>query len=215
MDGTVYALVFDNFGNLYAGGQFRSDSHSNVVRWNGSDWDSLGCGTNGDLTSLGCDDDGNVYACGEFTEAGATSTNNIAKWDGIKWNALGSGTDSAIVAMILVDSSLFVGGDFTDAAGKSSPKIAKVDVHAFASATKRNVAHPISNAVCFKLIRSTLYINGIGPNDRISLYSISGRLLQEAIGTSKMEIKACARQTLVARVSRAGSVYSTGMVFVQ
>ena len=101
MNGLVSTLVFDNSGNLYAGGIFTTAggvSANNIAKWNGTNWSTLGSGMNNvDLgiqsivNSLVFDNSGNLYAGGNFTQAGGVSANNIAKWNGTNWSALGSG----------------------------------------------------------------------------------------------------------------------------
>jgi hypothetical protein len=44
-----------------------------------------------------------LYAGGEFTTAGGSSTNNIAKWDGASWSALGSGMNHVVRALTVLD----------------------------------------------------------------------------------------------------------------
>ena len=75
-----------------------------------------------------------LYAGGWFTKAGGNSANSIAKWNGSSWSALGSGMSGAIeingdgpyvYALAVSGSTLYAGGSFTKAGGKSANSIAK------------------------------------------------------------------------------------------
>lgn len=76
----VNALSTDSSGNLYAGGVFTAAggvAASNVAKWNGTAWSSLGGGLSaisGDssVSSLAVDSSGNLYAGGSFTAASLT-----------------------------------------------------------------------------------------------------------------------------------------------
>jgi hypothetical protein len=127
----VFALAFDDSGNLYAGGEFDTAggiAANNIAKWNGSSWGSLGSGMNNTVRALGVDKSGNIYAGGEFDTAGGVAANRIAKWDGNAWSALGSGTNSGVWALAIDSSgSLYAGGDFTSAGGVAANCIAKWD----------------------------------------------------------------------------------------
>src|SRR5205823_12017089 len=84
--------------DLYAGGAFTTAGGScanNMAIWDGTSWSALGSGVGvtsfkppvSALAVSGSD----LYAGGDFTTVGGSSTNNIAKWDGSSWTALGSG----------------------------------------------------------------------------------------------------------------------------
>jgi len=137
---SVYDLVIDGSGNLYAGGNFvtiNGVTANKIAKWNGSAWSVLGTGMNGVVQSLTMAGNGSLYAGGYFTTAGGQPANGIAKWDGSVWSALGSGmggTDKAIWAMT-TDSAgnLYVGGAFTSAGGVTASKIAKWDGNAWSA----------------------------------------------------------------------------------
>jgi hypothetical protein len=89
----VYALVFDDAGNLYAGGAF---DHSGgivtnmVARWNGVVWSALKGGMTNTLaaaqvTALAYKD-GLLYAGGSFDNAGGVDLpESVALWNGSNW----------------------------------------------------------------------------------------------------------------------------------
>jgi len=129
MDGTVYAIVIDPSGNLYAGGYFTTAGGvtvNNIAKWNGSSWSALGSGTSASVRVLAIDPSGNLYAGGTFTTAGGVTVNKIAKWDGSSWSALGSGMDGAVRALAIDPSgNLYAGGEFSTAGGVTVNNIAK------------------------------------------------------------------------------------------
>ena len=141
--GTVYALAFDNAGNLYAGGDFRYSSSGpvfNVARWDGTTWNRVGLGLGGTVSVLAFDSDGDLYAGGSFTTActnascSTTSTvNHIAMFphdggSGDAWSALGTGTGGNSVKALAIDGkNVYVGGDFTTAGGATANNVAKWD----------------------------------------------------------------------------------------
>jgi trimeric autotransporter adhesin len=146
----VSALAIDDNGYLYAGGDFNFaggiEAHS-IAKWDGAAWSALGQGLrmeNSDLGyrskvySLTIGSDGTLYAGGEFTIAGEVKASNIAKWDGAAWSALGSGISASIAngygfgcVSALVDNkkgTLYVGGDFCIAGGKTSVGFAQCNI---------------------------------------------------------------------------------------
>ncbi len=119
--GTVYSLVIDSKGVLYAGGTF------GVSKWDGYTWTGLS-GIQGTVYSLAIDSNGNVYAGGMFPKAGALTVNNLAKWNGTSWSAVGTGvTGTGYVAVFALKISpqgdLIVGGKFSTAFDKPANNI--------------------------------------------------------------------------------------------
>jgi trimeric autotransporter adhesin len=119
---TMLSLATDGT-NIYAGGNV-----GYLDKWDGTQWTSVGGGTNGyegvkAMTFLGND----LYAGGDFTEAGDVPANYIAKWDGTAWSPLGSGTNGQVRALLAIGDDLIVGGDFTTAGDDTAMYIAKWD----------------------------------------------------------------------------------------
>jgi hypothetical protein len=118
--GVVYSLAIYQ-GQLIAAGSFTNASGvltSNIARWNGSTWQALGFGIDGQyvraLAVLGND----LIAGGFFHTAGAVSASNIARWDGFTWSAMGSGTNNEVRSLCArSNGTLAVGGFFTQAGG--------------------------------------------------------------------------------------------------
>src|SRR5689334_22399226 len=73
VNGIISAMVKDkNTGAIYIGGQFTvvgSIVATNVAKWNGSVWSSVGNGVGGNVRSLALDGLGNLYVGGAFTNA--------------------------------------------------------------------------------------------------------------------------------------------------
>jgi hypothetical protein len=77
LDGRVMALIFDQNGNLYAGGDFPNF----VRRWDGTNWVAVGSGFNNRVYALAVGPDNGLYAAGRFT----TPQVALAKWNGSSW----------------------------------------------------------------------------------------------------------------------------------
>jgi hypothetical protein len=79
----------------------------------------------------------NVYAGGEFIQAGGMDAFNIAMWDGTTWSPLGTGlangTDTRVFALAVSGSNLYAGGQFTQAGGSSANRIAMWDGSAWSA----------------------------------------------------------------------------------
>jgi hypothetical protein len=123
VNGTVRALAMDASGNLYAGGSFtHSDelSVNYVAKWNGTSWSALGSGLGGSgflsAFDLAVDAADNLYAVGEFSNAGGVPVNRIAKWNGTSWSpvpspiAIGSNSVSTVTADS--NGNVYVGGRY-------------------------------------------------------------------------------------------------------
>ncbi len=80
-DGTVYAITVHN-GSVYAGGSFiksGTKTVNHIARWDGSNWQPVGAGTNGPVFAL-ASYNGALYAGGQFTTAGSFTTGGFARW---------------------------------------------------------------------------------------------------------------------------------------
>ncbi|MCA1746170.1 MAG: hypothetical protein LC655_00625, partial [Bacteroidales bacterium] len=59
---------------------------------------------------------GDVYAAGNFRDAGTERVNNIARWDGNQWHPLGGGLNAVVYAMAIApDGTVYAGGRITEA----------------------------------------------------------------------------------------------------
>lgn len=152
--GEVRAMtVFDDRAGggaaLYTAGTFAfagSVDLTNVGRWDGAAWSSLGSsGVAGTATSLAVFDrpgDGASSLCvgGNFTFVGGNQTtggtvpaHRVASWDGASWSCLGSGLNSIVYSAAAFDDgmgdgpSLYLGGGFNAAANMFVGSIVRWD----------------------------------------------------------------------------------------
>jgi hypothetical protein len=135
----VSALVVASNGDLYVGGEFAQAggvAANNVARWNGTVWSPLGTGLPGRgsrrfVSTLAVAGNGNVYAGGEFTQAGGVAASHVAKWNGTAWSPLGTGltggTSNVYVYTLAVagNGDLFAGGEFAQAGGVAANNVAR------------------------------------------------------------------------------------------
>lgn len=126
-DGIVRAIAQDvSTGDVYVGGDFTSIvgvSASYIARWDGTNWNAVGTGTDGAVRAIVVSG-GNVYAAGDFTNAGGSSANYVASWNGSTWSALGTGTDNGIDGLAESGGSVYAVGQFQNAGGSSANRIA-------------------------------------------------------------------------------------------
>lgn len=118
--------IFIQNNNYFFGGTFDSVfvndsaySANNIVMWNGSIWDTLHGGVNGDVLSID-GDSLDVYVGGYFTIAGDTIANNIARYSNSIWYPLGSGTDGSVKTLKYQNETVYIGGSFYTTGTKES-----------------------------------------------------------------------------------------------
>ena len=137
LSSNAYCIAIDGASNVYVGGFFTNAggiAATNIAKWNGSSWTNLGSGlANGpnfaSVHALALDGATNLYAGGNFTEAGGSPANYVAKWDGTSWTNMGSGfgtDDFSFVTTLLAGQNerLYVGGSFSKAGDKAASNIA-------------------------------------------------------------------------------------------
>ncbi len=195
--GPVYALASDG-SDLYAGGTFASAGYNtvnNIAKWDGGDWSTLGSGppgwrgVNGTVRAIAvCG--GDVYAGGEFTEAGGDTASRIAVFTGGEWLSLGSGVSGfenpywpqgVRVIACHDEGGVFVGGNFIYAGGKSSyyfglwhTIVAGVDESDAAPprlSLLKNYPNPFNphTAITYEILGRTRV--------KLSIYAVSGELI--------------------------------------
>lgn len=99
MLGGFCTAVFDDGSGekLYLGGWFSNFAGietGGIVRFDGRNWEEVGGGVNGRVTTLVQFDDGAgpaLYAGGWFSRAGDAEVQNVARWDGANWTDVGGG----------------------------------------------------------------------------------------------------------------------------
>ena len=136
-------LVHDNA--LYVGGAFNFIDGlllSNIAKWDGTNWSSLGSGVDGTVVDM-ASDAGGLYVCGSFAHAGGTHVGGIARWDGANWWPVGNGTglhDGEAGAIAIYDTNIFVGGRFNAIDGVEVYNVARWDGHRWSPAgTSTNI----------------------------------------------------------------------------
>ncbi len=99
---SVYAIATTAGGTTILGGTFLMGNGNGVVTWNGSQWEPLGGGVSGSISTvfaLAVLPDGDVVAGGLFTAAGGVPAQNTARWNGSQWSAMGSGPGGEVNAL--------------------------------------------------------------------------------------------------------------------
>ncbi|MCW5757427.1 MAG: hypothetical protein KIT54_09345 [Phycisphaeraceae bacterium] len=123
---SVHAFVMHDDGSgpaIYVGGTFTQAGGgpgNYIARWDGSQWSSLGSGTNNTVLALASVDHGSgpvLYAGGLFTQAGGQPANRIARWNGSAWETVAGGACSNVRAMAVIGPNLIIGDDFTHVGG--------------------------------------------------------------------------------------------------
>jgi hypothetical protein len=92
IDGYIEAIA-DYDGKIFFAGKFADNNgvhSSNIISWDGKEWQSVGAGINGKVMTLVVYKN-ELYAGGIFDKAGDLKVQNIAKWDGKKWMDVGGG----------------------------------------------------------------------------------------------------------------------------
>jgi hypothetical protein len=179
INGRINAMVIDKYKNLYIGGVFSrvgSIRTNCIARWDGSGWDSLGSGISPTpemfrnagrgVTSLALDSAGNLYAGGEFPDAGGVPANHVARWDGTRWHGLGAGVSgrarygfSTDVEELTCNKNgiLYAAGNFDTAGNVPANAVAQWDGSQWA-ALGGGVNNPVAALACDE--RGILYAGG-------------------------------------------------------
>lgn len=119
---------------LYVGGRFNLAAgaavSTNIAKWDGAAWSSMGDGFDGDVHELVVFDDGSgeaLYALGNFSNSGANVADGVAKWNGTKWDGVVTSVDGSIFTGMVYDSgegeSLIIGGGFSNVDGVASNRV--------------------------------------------------------------------------------------------
>jgi hypothetical protein len=126
--GGVYALAASG-DDLYAGGYFNTAGGTlvtNIARWNGSAWSSLGWAQSGAVYALAVSGS-NLYIGGIFGAADGSVPNHLARWNGSSWMPLGAGVswNGNVTALAILGSYLYAGGNFIAAGGQPATNVAR------------------------------------------------------------------------------------------
>jgi hypothetical protein len=135
-NGDIFAMARLPNGNLVVAGSF--SVCTNIVANNiavyapsSNTWTSLGSGRNNGVNKevYALAVSGNdIYAGGQFTQAGGESAQRIARWNGNVWanldGLMGEGVNSTVYALTVSGDQLYVGGAFTQAGGVEVNRVA-------------------------------------------------------------------------------------------
>ncbi len=138
--GYVYAMEPAADG-IYVGGRFATSGvirSGGIVKWTGSDWDSLGRGLEGpvppgqaveayDIAVAGAD----IFVAGSFGavsnfDGSEVTAPNLARWDGSKWHAMGE-FNGKVRALYTRGGELYAAGEFTAIGTDSISHVARWD----------------------------------------------------------------------------------------
>ena len=131
-DWAVASLLADTAtGILYAGGYFSTDSLKpllGIAQWNGSQWDSVGAGTEGVNGVLElCKFQNKIYASGLFGHVGNKTTKGFAIWNGSNWDTLPCYPRYPAYCLKVIDNELYCASAFTNVCGQYTEFVAKYD----------------------------------------------------------------------------------------
>jgi len=122
---TIWSLLADPSGNIYAAGGFTDsatyiEGHSYVAKWNGSSWSTLGTdanalNANNAIYSIIQDISNNIYAAGNFVDN--SGYQYVAKWNGTAWSELSGLNATQPIYSLATDvaGNIYAAGSFTDA----------------------------------------------------------------------------------------------------
>ncbi len=133
LNGKVWALGAGENGQIYAGGDFRKSGTTDLrglACWNGSTWEPLGNGIQGDIRSLAVLD-GRVFVGGTFGMVDGMEVDNIAAWNIAekKWERAGNGLTGDLLPGVdvlrVIGGRLFAGGFFRRSGEDSVRNVAR------------------------------------------------------------------------------------------
>jgi hypothetical protein len=118
---SVKAMVVDNIGRLYIGGNFNKIGNltcNNVGMWDGNKWHNLADGLVGQVVSLCTDSNNNLYVGGSFdgTYYNTVKSKNIIMWNiyNKSWIGLDGGVDNGVSSIKkLSNGNIVIAGSFT------------------------------------------------------------------------------------------------------
>ncbi len=125
---SIKAMVFDNIGRLYIGGDFNKIGNlscNNIAMWDGKKWNTLGEGLGSQVLSLCVDKNNNLFVGGSFggTYYGSVKSKNIIMWNSYnkKWIELDGGVDRNVSSVNKISNGyIVISGDFTTSIDSST-----------------------------------------------------------------------------------------------
>lgn len=129
----VRSIEFDSSNNiLYAGGNFTYSNSlklDQIAQWNGSNWDSMDTGGNGNPTYAMTIFDGKLFASTLFSYTFPNNLHCLAFWNGTtwEWDTLNQKVNSSVRVFHEYNNELYLGGAFTKIGAMDVNRIAKYD----------------------------------------------------------------------------------------
>jgi hypothetical protein len=121
-----------------------------VGRWNGSDWQELGPGLDGDVLALTVYRD-ELIAAGRFERTfDGQSLSRIAAWNGTEWRPLGAGINWEVYALAVHNDRLIAGGNFGRAGDVEVSGIAQWDGAAWSAVGPNAGGGPVYELTTFR-----------------------------------------------------------------
>ncbi len=212
VQGAVFAIAAGPEGSVYAGGSFVMQTANgianHIARWDGTNWWALGSGIAG-CTGFSCNPvidalefgpDGNLYAAGNFTQAGGVAASCIAKWNGTQWSPVGGGVSGEVFALATRGADLYVGGNFGQAGGSPASQVAKWTGQHWESLGTGATNGVNGTVFDFAVTRSGIYLGGF-------FTAAGGRPANYVVkwGTSEPPILQCPPDTIVQLDSPSGA----------
>jgi hypothetical protein len=108
-------IVAGHFGTISPPGGGNTILASNIARWDGTAWSTLGNGVSGTVGAVRAFG-GNLIAGGSLGTLGGVSLNNLGKWDGSAWSSFNGGLPPAgneVNELREFNGRLVIGGSFT------------------------------------------------------------------------------------------------------
>jgi hypothetical protein len=214
-NGEVRVIAGNDKGEIFFGGSFDTIGTTiahHVVKWDGSAWRTLGKGTDGSVIALAPGKNGSVYAS-EFV---GQNSYKITRWDGASWSVYDNPIDGIVVTMALADSLLVIAGKFYTVGSLFSPYIARLNIHTGLATPVADRGRPAAQSpLRYRLAKSTLSLINFMPNDRVRLYTLSGRCVRHFYGATKIDLSGLAPGIMIVRILRDGEVIAGGSVKVE
>ncbi len=129
IEGQINVMKTSKDGDLlYMAGDFTAVdgvAANSIISWDGSNWQTLGEGVNGEIHAMDVTFNGELYIAGNFELNSNSDYTNIAVWDGTSWTGLQQGDMEGTVFDIHIDDRIYIGGDFQKIDGQEMPYLAK------------------------------------------------------------------------------------------
>ncbi len=159
--GTVISAITVYNNELYIGGNFNSGiGKSDIMKWNGTSWVSVGGGLSGGNTHVNkfVQYQNKLYVMGYFYTNYGDPGNCIASWDGTNWDSLGNGVISSnVIEGYVFNNKIYFGGIIYSADTFPVSNLAIWDGANWSSITSANFSNGITSITSFG---NELYFGG-------------------------------------------------------